>query len=970
MEALIPLMMTAGISGGLLYAAAKNKDRREQFQDIIQPNVQKAFDPRHTQYVRDASSRFNPLMNLLNPQYNPLFPANRSTSEIAKNEKSVQNIVKAPLASPNKTGYKLQASNEDTLRINSGAGGPGFDAIKKCESVTNDSCDAFDDNAFNRHCGICHEEGVNSSGQPTLGGLFVTSGDKEDALMRAKLFGAKTVNYSPSVGTCKSNRFSTSKQQCQRIKNELSCLKSQAINNEGCSQCYQDESYQFIGNEIERASADIIVLGRGRAYIRSSKGESFNIELDMREPRTVPFKELEEGDVVTITVEPLNAQDPILAGYLEGSTASGKFTTDLVRLAQSDSETGARPRMSGFINKDDMALTAMRPGRGKTRLSPTFLNPFTFIQPFETEAGACVASPFITKSESAKFLSSGVCYKKGSGPGKYSDACLKSTFLSSGCSENGTGFPNSQEKMQQMMYFGGTTPLDIAVIAEKMNEISNSAYTGKSIDGNKLSIPQWNDASMFCTGKPITNPCDGDDKDLGPLSVECLDYIYQNKGATDKKATSLGPTYTNTPRTTSLLGQDDRFCTNKGTYSPILPDGKPNESLIQAAKGWGGVKNVKKAFNDAHLRANDNTLSDEQRKEAMIQCYGVDLIEDSSNKISNAICNMRQLISEHEGPSESKFYGNVTISKNWKLSFTVRPTKIHPVPTEWANLFVITGDETDYTSKGGRIPGVWFWPNTTRLHVSMLTGPNGWWNVDTSVSLPLDVDTNVTLTMTNGLLRLKTTGGVNEEVEGRYPVEQYTGPGKVFAPMKPWSSFYGKLTNVMYCSFSNFENTIDDRSGRTQSAQQEIRFDRRDLDIINKPISILARWGGGPWGWWWSPGFPDDGNANWIWNKPGALYDEPDWRYFKFMKIYTNPTNEIQKARLSVSIDNQGNVFVNDDVVMENVWGLQTTEVTFLPGENKIVVEARNWGGPAGFIAIARTDDKVLFVTDSSWKSA
>ena len=967
MEALIPLMLTAGIGGGMLFAAAKNKDRREQFQDVIQPNVAKAFDPRHTQYVRNVGTRFNPLMNLLNPQNNPLFPANRSTSEISKNEKTVQNIVQAPLASPNKTGYALSPSDEKTLRINVGAGGPGFDAIKKCESITADNCNAFDDQVFNRHCGICHEEGVNSSGEATLGGLFVTSGDKEDAEMRAKMFGSKTVAYSPSIGTCKPSRFSTTKEQCQRIKKELACLKKQAVDGEGCSQCYQDESYQFIANNIERASADVILLGRGKAYIRSSKGETFNIDLNMNEPKTVPFKELEEGDIISITVDPVDNQDVTLAGYLEGTTASGKFTMDLVRLAQSDSETGLRPRMSGFINKDDMALTAMRPGRGKSRLSPTFLNPFTFIQPFETEASLCTASPYITKADSAKFLSSGVCYKKGSGPGKYSAACLKSTFVGSGCSENGTGFPDSQEKMQQMMYFGGTTPLDIAVIAERMNEISNSAYTGKNTDGTKLSIPEWNDFSMFCTGKPITNPCDGDDKDLGPLSVECLEYIYQNKGATDKRATSLGPTYTNTPRTTSLLGQDDRFCTNKGSFSPVLPNGKPNESLIETAKGWGGVKNVKKAFNDAHLRANDNTLSDEQRKQAIIQCYGVDLIEDSSNKLSNAICNMKKLIDVVDGPTAPYIYGSVIVNKNWTLTFTLNPSE---PGNSFTSIIQIAGDINNNDSISSRVPSVWFLPGSTRLRVSMLIRPNQWLTLDTNGALPLKTDTDVKITMENGLLKVILTGGLNETLEGRYPLEQYTGPAKVWAPSPVRPSFSGQLKNVQYCSFSNFENTLDDRSGRTQSAQQEIRFDRRDLDTINKPISILTKWGGGPWGFWWSPGFPDDGNANWIWNKPSAIHDEPDWKYFKFMKIYTNPTNEIQTARLTVSIDNQGSVFVNDDVVLENVWGMQTADVAFLPGENKIVIEARNWGGPAGLIAIARTTNSVLFVTDSTWKTA
>ena len=67
MENLLPLALTIGLSGTFLYASAKRK--KQGFQDV-DPSVSKALGYQHAQYVRDGASRFNPLMNLINPANN------------------------------------------------------------------------------------------------------------------------------------------------------------------------------------------------------------------------------------------------------------------------------------------------------------------------------------------------------------------------------------------------------------------------------------------------------------------------------------------------------------------------------------------------------------------------------------------------------------------------------------------------------------------------------------------------------------------------------------------------------------------------------------------------------------------------------------------------------------------------------------------------------------------------------------
>jgi hypothetical protein len=65
------------------------------------------------------------------------------------------------------------------------------------------------------------------------------------------------------------------------------------------------------------------------------------------------------------------------------------------------------------------------------------------------------------------------------------------------------------------------------------------ALSGKDKNNRVLSIPEWNEASMYATGVPINTPCDGPGG-VPPLSRECLTYLFENKGAGQR----IGSTYT------------------------------------------------------------------------------------------------------------------------------------------------------------------------------------------------------------------------------------------------------------------------------------------------------------------------------------------------------------------------------------------------------------------------------------------
>ena len=139
--------------------------------------------------------------------------------------------------------------------------------------------------------------------------------------------------------------------------------------------------------------------------------------------------------------------------------------------------------------------------------------------------------------------------------------------------------------------------------------------------GNKQTIENWSAASVFCTGKEVSTPCDTGGKDTGPLNDECLTYLWDNMGSSN----SLGGTYNSISMAKSLFnsGNNARFCQRSGTMSPTDANGKKNRKALEYWRQKGGVTEVKNMMKNIHEMANnDDYLADEDRGPYITQCYG------------------------------------------------------------------------------------------------------------------------------------------------------------------------------------------------------------------------------------------------------------------------------------------------------------------------------------------------------------
>ena len=628
MEGLLPLIILFGASAGMLAVKNKKNRTKEGFESIVTETVKRAFGKNHSDYVQKSASKFNKAMSLMDPGNNVLLPPNFTHDDVRKTEKDLRGAIRSALASPNEPSFTVKNGNGLDILMNAGGKGTATQAISDCEKLKTIDCNSFDKEVFALNCGLCFQGGQTSTGSAQIGGLYVAEDDVVNAQAMADKMGSSQVNYTPSVGKCDPNMFVTSKAQCITLQKKLACQANQSFDGQGCSQCYQDSTFKYLQNNLATDDPQLIVVGTGTLVITKAGSSEINTTITLRsDAQTIELPGLVEGDSLQLNVVPATAS---LAGYLMGLTASGDFRIDLIRIIQSDTVTGSRPRVAGVIKVGEDNYTVLRPGRGQVQMNLVLINPFTFINASEQEAIDCGATPYIKTQASATFLESSPCYKKGQKPGGYSMECLQQTFISAGCTESGTAYPVDAKTATALMSHPNTgKPLTASEIAGNVYTASTTAYTGINEDGTKLSIKDWNKVSMFCTGRSITSPCDFDDKANGPLSKDCISYLYNNQGAIDNIPGNVGPTYSAQDGSTSLnIDRNKRYCTPNGSLAPVDKDGnerKPAIDLINSQ--YKGVNAVKEFFNRVHLEANDNTKTDKDRKQAISMCYGVDLLK-------------------------------------------------------------------------------------------------------------------------------------------------------------------------------------------------------------------------------------------------------------------------------------------------------------------------------------------------------
>ena len=670
-----------------------------------------------------------------------------------------------------------------------------FDTINKCEAATSADCSAFNDPTFGKDCGLCldigtaDEPALNSKQSPSIGGRVVLASEREYVESRAA--NGILPRYEATVGTCPANRLVVTKAQCLTLERELKCKKNASYDLPSCSQCYSDTTYTIVDPNVTpgliKGSGTINLMGEGVLKITESGFPSQTIQLSSN-PRAIQLKGIAMTQITMAVTPQDNQENPVtLSGYLSGTTTSGKFNIDLYRIVLTDSLTGRKPSTEGATTINGVRGMIMTSGFGQTQMSLVANSPFTFVEPLSQESARCKTTPFVTTQAAAEFLESDPCYKRGSGPGNYLLECLQNSFLANGCTQAGAGFPSDTSKAAMIMTNSDGSFRTIDTISNYVYSQALLAATGIS-GGQQATIESWSAASVFCNGKSITSPCDTVKKTSGPLTKECLSYLWNNQGASKP----LGATYSMWSMATSLFSnkksQDPQFCRTTGTMSPLLPNGQQNTPAINYWQQQGGVDNVKSKMNDIHQSANyQGTMDDAKRSQYISQCYGPISIAPQLLAATSTGCQYPSS-SDAKGlcgnppfmPRRNTNVGKVNIpTGDYTMSFTITPKGL---VSDWGSLIHVTNGD-NCCNFGQRSPAIWFTPGNTQLHIRIGDTTDGNWGLGNSYALPMNVATPVSI-ITAGKSVIITVGKTVYTLV--QPTKRPTGNNFIVYMADPW----------------------------------------------------------------------------------------------------------------------------------------------------------------------------------------
>ena len=497
----------------------------DSFEDS--PDRLAEIERKHNEYVKNVnkskSSMFS-LINVTKPLIQP-FVGGIDTDGL-----STLN------AKPAGISYNLQLDRLPTPKDNS-----TYIKIARetCEIAPN-TCNAFNDPKFAANCGMSFDmTTTNSRGEPHMGGLFISSDDRKDQEILATDVRQKGTDpydpyksYQPTIGTARRGKFGITKDGCTIVKEKVDCDEKQLFSSPNCAQCYTSGRFSRVGPETGRLPSILYLVGVGNVSINGAI--SLGATNLSTKPIEIKIPAKSEGKVFTIIVN--NAT--YISGCIEGPTPRGPFKLDLLNLIQSDTVTGMKPRITGSIKVNEFKCYTLNPGTGKKSMNLSCLMPFSFLNMYEGDALACDNGPIITQAASATFLESDPCFGKDNKPGSYKLACLQTRWMDMGGTQQGTGYPSNQILANKLQRDANGNPLTISTIIDNLSDVMLKALTGKDKNNAMLSIPEWNEASMFATGVPINTPCDGPGG-IPPLSRSCLTYLYKNKGAGGR----IGATY-------------------------------------------------------------------------------------------------------------------------------------------------------------------------------------------------------------------------------------------------------------------------------------------------------------------------------------------------------------------------------------------------------------------------------------------
>jgi hypothetical protein len=210
-------------------------------------------------------------------------------------------------------------------------------------------------------------------------------------------------------------------------------------------------------------------------------------------------------------------------------------------------------------------------------------------------------------------------------------------------------------------------------------------------------------ANYLSVGSDDFDPCDLDDSARGPFPLECLDRRWRMAG-----------------------------CQSSGAGAPA----KGNNAARYNNMTFGQVSEaMRKIFRD--MKSSDADIQDD----AVKQCIGTTVMRPIPPPCFTC---KNKILPETFVVAPNRQIATMKLTTNYKLSFTITPTGIR---NDWAGIMHFTTG-ANCCGSVDRVPGFWFWPNSTSLHVRISDSKEPNWGLDWSADafrLPMNEPTRVEL---------------------------------------------------------------------------------------------------------------------------------------------------------------------------------------------------------------------------------
>lgn len=682
--------------------------------------------------------RASPLAANQNPLTNPVAPIGISETAGAALRNMMQTALNVPKQTVSSDGRITEAAPANPLspRIDNENSFLGLVKFCKDKGVGENP---FGDAAFAANCGMCITSGKLITGEkfdkPT--GVLVYAKDKEAALSAKQKNGYTFPRAFPSLNaaTCIGASMTADSQPVLALtKKDYDAFRKRRICREThkyggeCAQCIINKEFSYVPGDAETQPVNLWLWGQGLVTVRVA-GQQIGQSQQLQEVRStvIQLGEAKEGAHIQVeVVKGSGVISPFVYGALQSVNPNNKpYRLPMERFLEKDAITGSFPRRSTAKLFTDVQLSLAKmltKGNGDRMVLEGSL-PLTFIDADQLASFDCPASPFVSKQEHAELLVADPCLNpRGQGPNNYSEECLRTRILESGCSTDGSWYRD-----------GLPANVPTMTLPNIMSWLS----------GQKSKAETNPEISMACRGIDISTPCDAFLTNSAVPDKKCLRYLYRNESEKNKR---VGRAYSNAATQFNSLNKDIiQFCQPDGALNPDKPEGEAE--LIKAAqgyKGYRGIEAVKFYMSDVFMKATGNldiNLPDAEggRKTSWMKCFGMTIADPKIETVKkNAFGDVMDRKTAEDWnatiPLAPKIINgqilarNVWNSGNYILQFDITPKGVRG---NWGSIIHFTRDGNNCCSFGQRMPAIWFFPGNLRFHIRMGDTYDGNWGFDT-----------------------------------------------------------------------------------------------------------------------------------------------------------------------------------------------------------------------------------------------